>query len=108
MNYKLPFIPERDEKPRKKGLTMVMDKGLSVQEARNLCESSGHLIDFLKLGFGTSLVSNNVKEKIKVYKDYNIRPYFGGTLFEAFVIRDKFDKYREYVSHYELDLLEVS
>lgn len=108
MNYNLPFIPDRDEKPRKKGLTMVMDKGLSVQEARNLCESSGHLIDFLKLGFGTSLVSKNVKEKIKVYKEYNIRPYFGGTLFEAFVIRDKFDKYREYVSHYELDLLEVS
>ncbi len=108
MNYNLPFIPERDEKPRKKGLTMVMDKGLSVQEAKNLCESSGHLIDFLKMGFGTSLVSRNVKEKIKVYKDHNIRPYFGGTLFEAFIIRDRYDDYRKYVSEYELDLIEIS
>ena len=108
MNYNLPFIPERDEKPRKKGMTMVMDKGLSVQEAINLCESSGHLIDFLKLGFGTSLVSKNVKEKIKVYKDYNIRPYFGGTLFEAFIIRNKLEGYKEYVNSFGLDLIEIS
>ena len=108
MNYKLPFIPERDEKPRKKGLTMVMDKGLSVQEARNLCESSGHLIDFLKMGFGTSLVSKNVKEKINIYKEYDIRPYFGGTLFEAFIIRDQLEGYKEYVHNHGLDLIEIS
>ncbi|OFX29444.1 MAG: phosphosulfolactate synthase [Bacteroidetes bacterium GWA2_32_17] len=108
MNYKLPFIPERDDKPRKKGLTMVMDKGLSVQEAKNLCESSGHLIDYLKLGFGTSLVSNNLKEKIKIYKDNNIQVYFGGTLFEAFVIRNMYDDFLKYLSNYNVDMIEVS
>lgn len=108
MNYKLPFIPERDDKPRKKGLTMVMDKGLSVQEAKNLCESSGHLIDYLKLGFGTSLVSNNLKEKIKIYKENNIRVYFGGTLFEAFVIRNMYDDFLKYLSAYNVDMIEVS
>ncbi len=108
MNYKLPFIPERDEKPRKKGLTMVMDKGLSVQEARNLCESSEHLIDYLKLGFGTSLVSKNLKEKIEIYKDNNIRVYFGGTLFEAFVIRNMYDDFLKYLSTYNIDMIEVS
>jgi phosphosulfolactate synthase len=108
MNVNLPYIPERQEKPRSKGITMVMDKGLSVQEARNLCESSGYLIDFLKLGFGTSLVSNNVKEKIEVYKEYNIRPYFGGTLFEAFLIRNKLDDYKKYVDSFGVDLIEIS
>ncbi len=108
MNYNLPYIPERDEKPRKKGLTMVMDKGLSVQEARNLCESSGHLIDYLKLGFGTSLVSNNLKEKIKIYKENNIRVYFGGTLFEAFVIRNMYDDFLKYLSTYNVEMIEVS
>ncbi len=108
MNYKLPYIPERDEKPRKKGLTMVMDKGLSMQEAENLCDSSGHLIDYLKLGFGTSLVSKNVKEKIKLFQQNNIRPYFGGTLFEAFVVRNMYDDFRKYVSSYNVDLIEVS
>jgi phosphosulfolactate synthase len=108
MNYNLPYIPQRDEKPRKKGLTMVMDKGLSVQEAKNLCESSAHLIDFLKLGFGTSLVSKNIKEKIQIYKEHNIRPYFGGTLFEAFLIRDKFEEYKQFVNSFGIDLIEVS
>jgi phosphosulfolactate synthase len=108
MNYKLPYIPERDEKPRKKGLTMVMDKGLSLQEAVNLCESSSHLIDYIKLGFGTSLVSKNVQEKINVYKEHKIRVYFGGTLFESFIIRKMYDEYRDYVNKFHLDMVEVS
>jgi len=87
---------------------MVMDKGLSVQEAKNLCESSGHLIDYLKLGFGTSLVSNNLKEKIKIYKDNNIQVYFGGTLFEAFVIRNMYNDFLKYLSTYNVDMIEVS
>ena len=108
MNYKLPYIPERDEKPRKKGLTMVMDKGLSVQESKNLCNSSGHVIDYLKLGFGTSLVSTNLKEKIKIYQDHNIKVYLGGTLFEAFIIRNMYDDFKKYVSEYNIDMIEVS
>ncbi|PIP54254.1 MAG: phosphosulfolactate synthase [Bacteroidetes bacterium CG23_combo_of_CG06-09_8_20_14_all_32_9] len=108
MNYKLPYIPERDEKPRKKGLTMVMDKGLSVQESKNLCNSSGHIIDYLKLGFGTSLVSTNLKEKIKIYQDHNIKVYLGGTLFEAFIIRNMYDDFKKYVSEYNIDMIEVS
>ena len=108
MNYKLPYIPERDEKPRKKGLTMVMDKGLSLQEAVNLCDSSGHLIDYIKLGFGTSLVSKKVQEKINVYKEHKIRVYFGGTLFESFIIRKMYDEYRDYVNKFHLDMVEVS
>ena len=51
MNFALPFIPERTAQPREKGLTMVMDKGLSIQEAENLINSSGSFIDILKLGF---------------------------------------------------------
>lgn len=108
MLNELPYIPERAVKPRNNGLTMVMDKGLSIREAENLCESSGHLIDYLKLGFGTSLVSVNVQEKINVFRQYNIRPYFGGTLFEAFLIRNKLDLFRKYLDHYKIDLIEIS
>lgn len=108
MNFKLPFIPERPEKPRTTGLAMVMDKGLSIRDAESLCEVGGHLVDFLKFGFGTSLVSENIKEKISIYRSHGIRPYFGGTLFEAFLIRGMFDEFRRYVDQYELDLVEVS
>ena len=104
----LTFLPDRTTKPRQNGIAMVMDKGLSVREAEDFVESSGHLADFVKLGFGTSVVGNKVKEKVKVYQDANIRVYAGGTLFEAYVIRSQFDEYLKYIDQLGLDTVEVS
>jgi phosphosulfolactate synthase len=108
MNIQLPHVPERPIKPRNEGLTMMMDKGLSVQETANFIESSGEFTDYVKFGFGTAMITNKLSEKLKLYKQANIRPYFGGTLFEAFIIRNMFDDYRKLIDKYELDLLEVS
>lgn len=108
MNFRLPHMPERPEKPRNHGITMVMDKGLSLREAEDLCDISAPYCDLIKLGFGTSLITNRLKEKIKLYKSAGLRPYFGGTLFEAFVVRDMFDDYRRFLDEYEMDMVEVS
>ena len=104
----LGFIPERPEKIRTSGLTMVMDKGLSLNEATNLVSVAGHLIDFVKLGFGTSAISNDVKKKIRIYKDAKIKNYLGGTLFEAFAIRNMVDDYKELIEDWELNAVEIS
>ena len=85
-----------------------MDKGLSLRQAEDLIESTGNNIDLLKLGFGTSYVTNNLAEKIKLYEQANIRVYPGGTLFEAFVARKKFNEYRKFLDKYQLELCEVS
>ena len=87
MNFQIPHVPERPKKPRKDGLTMMMDKGLSLREAENFAESSAEFTDFVKFGFGTSAITNKLEEKLKVYREAGMRPYFGGTLFEAFAIR---------------------
>ena len=108
MNYKLPHIPERPDKIRDNGLTMVMDKGLSIRQAEDLIESAGEYVDLVKLGFGTSLFTPNVKEKVKLYTEHNIKVYFGGTLFEAFLVRDMVDDYRKYLEKYGVTTLEVS
>lgn len=108
MIFDLPNVPERTAKPRTSGLSMIMDKGLSVTEAANLVESSGDYIDFLKLGFGTALVSKKLDEKIAIYKAGGLRPYFGGTLFELFIVRGLFDEYRKLIDKHKLDLVEVS
>jgi phosphosulfolactate synthase len=108
MNFNLPFIPERPAKPRKSGLTMVMDKGLSLQETENFCDVSAEYTDFLKLGFGTGLLTPHLKEKIKIYKSAGLTPYFGGTLFEAFIARDMFDEYRKFISESGVDTAEIS
>lgn len=104
----LPFIPERPEKPRQRGLTMVMDKGLSLREAEDLIASSSHLTDMVKLGFGTSLVGRQIQEKVKLYRDAGIDVYLGGTLFEAFLIRGRFDDYRRMIRNLGIGMVEVS
>jgi len=108
MHFKLNGLPERTTKPRDYGLTMVMDKGLSTREVENFLLIAHPYVDMVKLGFGTSYVTPNLDEKIKLYKEYNIPVYFGGTLFEAFVVRDQFDDYRKVLDKYKLDLVEVS
>ncbi|MFN4854477.1 MAG: phosphosulfolactate synthase [Bacteroidota bacterium] len=108
MNFLLNDIPSRPEKPREKGLTMMMDKGLGLNEAANFIESSAHLTDLVKLGFGTSYVTPNLKEKIQLYKKAGLKDYLGGTLFEAFVVRRQFDDYRKLLDTYGLEMAEVS
>ncbi len=108
MNYKLAHIPERENKPRNKGLTMVMDKGLSLREAEDLIASSGKFVDIVKLGFGTSMLCEQLAEKIAIYKNANIKVYTGGTLFEAFVARNQFEEYIKFLKHYKLEFAEVS
>lgn len=108
MNFNLPYIPTRSDKPRNKGLTMIMDNGLGLKETEHFIEASGHLADLVKFGFGTSYVTKNLSDKIKLYKEAGIRPYFGGTLFEAFYARGKFNEYLVLLDRYDLDLAEVS
>jgi len=108
MNFNLPFVPERPAKPRQSGLTMMMDKGLSLREAENFCEVSAEYTDIVKLGFGTGLLTPKVKEKIKIYQKAGLRPYCGGTLFEAFIARDMFDEYRKFISDCGVETAEVS
>ena len=108
MNNVLPFLPERTAKPRSSGLTMVMDKGLSIREAEDFMSVGSEYTDFVKLGFGTSLITPGFDRKIQLYKKAGVIPYFGGTLFEAFIIRNMFKEYVEFLKKYEVDFLEVS
>jgi phosphosulfolactate synthase len=108
MDIKLPYIPERFAKPRNSGITMMMDKGLSTAEAENFVENCAPYTDLVKLGFGTSVFCSNVEKKISIYQKAGIKVYFGGTLFEAFVIRNMFDEYVKMVKKYKLTTVEVS
>jgi len=108
MHYLLSQIPERTAKPREQGFTMVMDKGLSLREVEDMIETSGVYIDIVKLGWATSYVTPTLTEKIQLYKDANIPCYFGGTLFEAFVVRNQFSDYQKLLDKYGLEFAEVS
>jgi len=108
MNYTLTQIPERTEKPRNSGFTMVMDKGLSVREAEDFVSSSSAYTDIVKLGWATSYVTPFLKEKLQVYRDAGLPTYFGGTLFEAFIIRNQFEDYLRLLNTFQMTFAEVS
>lgn len=87
---------------------MVMDKGLSVEEAKNFLSAAAPHVDIVKLGFGTSFVTPNLRKKIELYQAANIPVYFGGTLFEAFLIRNQFDEYVKVIKDFGISWMEVS
>lgn len=107
-NYSLKFVPEREQKPRQNGLTMVMDKGLSLGGVEDMLSSSGDYIDIVKFGWATSYVTKNLGEKIELYRSAGIPVYFGGTLFEAFLVRNQVDDYRRLIDKYKLEYAEIS
>ena len=101
-------IPKRPEKPRRNGLTMIMDKGLSLNEAENMVVLKSELTDIVKLGFGTSLLTRYIDKKISLYKEAGIDVYTGGTLFEAFIVRNQIDDFYRLMDKLKLEMVEVS
>jgi len=108
MNYTINNLPERTQKPRDSGITMVMDKGLSLRQVEDFLEVSGAYTDIVKLGWATSYVTPNLDQKIRLYQDAGIPVYFGGTLFEAMIVRGQFDDYCRILDKYKLEHAEVS
>jgi phosphosulfolactate synthase len=108
MNFNLSQIPQRTAQPRTNGITMVMDKGLSVADASNFLSVSNPHVDILKLGFGTAFVTPNLRDKIQLYQQHGLPVYFGGTLFEAFLIRNQFNDFVAVCKDYGITHVEVS
>ena len=108
MSFSLKNLPERYAKPRTEGITLVLDKGYSIRQVEDLVNVCSKHIDIVKLGWGTSYVTQGLEEKIKVYQNAGIPVYFGGTLFEAYLMRNQLSDYRKLMEHYEISHLEVS
>jgi phosphosulfolactate synthase len=101
-------LPQRSAKPRDNGITHVLDRGLSVEQAQGLIEVSGEFIDFVKLGWGTSLVTGNLDRKLAVYQGHGIPVVLGGTLTEIAIAQDKLDQLLSWVQRIGLKHIEIS
>lgn len=108
LNFHLSQLPDRLSRPRTNGITMVMDKGLSIEQVKQFISIAEVHVDVVKLGFGTSFVTPNLRQKIEIYQQHNIPVYFGGTLFEAFLIRNQFDDFLAVCKDYGINWIEVS
>ncbi|MGE5229734.1 MAG: phosphosulfolactate synthase [Deltaproteobacteria bacterium] len=101
-------LPERTAKPRESGLTHVLDKGYSLEQVRQFLEVSGEYVDIVKLGWGTAVVTPNVKEKIALYQSFGIPVCFGGTFFEVCLRQGKFDEFLALVDECGMECVEIS
>ncbi len=101
-------VPARSPKPRVQGLTHVIDKGLNLREIEGLFDTAGQYVDIVKLGWGTSYVTNNLEKKIALYRSLDTPVVCGGTLFEAVVARGRLDEYRRWLTDNRFSHVEVS
>ena len=101
-------VPTRSPKPRVQGLTHVIDKGMSLADIEGLFDTAGEYVDIVKLGWGTSYVTNNLEKKIALYRSFETPVVCGGTLFEAVVARDKLEEYKSWLAANRLAHVEVS
>ncbi len=101
-------LPIRTVRPRDTGVTMVIDRGLPLRHFVDVIESAGEYIDFVKFGWGTSVVAKDTARKIDVLRGEGVGFYFGGTLFEKYLLQDRFDDFRLMCLLYECDHVEVS
>ncbi|HEY7356538.1 MAG TPA: phosphosulfolactate synthase [Ktedonobacterales bacterium] len=101
-------LPERPAKPRARGLTLVIDNGVPLSHFADVVESMGALIDLVKFGWGTSLVSPMLERKIACLRAHEIEFFFGGTLFEKFLSQSLLDDYRAYCQQHGCHYVEIS
>jgi len=101
-------LPERTEKPRRTGITHVLDRGLSPFGLESLLITAGEHIDLIKLGWGTAYVSGAVADKVAICRDTGIALCPGGTLLEVAVAQGKVDEYVAWLHELGVDHVEVS
>jgi len=101
-------LPSRSAKPRRAGLTVAIDGGLPLNQFCDVVESHDDIIDFIKFGWGTALVTSRLADKIEAVRRHGVRCLFGGTLFEKFYARGAFPEYLEYCHQHQLSTVEVS
>jgi phosphosulfolactate synthase len=106
--YNISDLPDRPSKPRERGLTHMLDKGLSVRQAEDVLSVAAEYIDVVKLGWGTAAITPDLRPKLDVYQSANMPVYFGGTLFEAFFLRKQLDTYRRLLDDLSVEYLEIS
>jgi phosphosulfolactate synthase len=108
MNSTALVFPDRATKPRARGLTVVIDNGIPLSHFQDVVESMGSLIDLIKFGWGTSIISEMLEQKIACLCEHQIGYFFGGTLFEKFLIQRLLDEYVAYCQHYGCRYVEIS
>lgn len=108
MELKGLTVPNRSAKPRSVGLSWCIDDGVPTQAFRDIIASFHRHIDGVKFGWGTALVTDGIREKMAVCRQYGVDYSFGGTLFEAYWVQDRVEEFLDLVVSFQCPVVEIS
>ena len=102
-------LKKREKKVnRSKGLTSIIDTGLSLQYIESYLELNHEYIDYAKIGWGSCLITNKLDYKIKLYQEYNVDVYLGGTFLEYCYHHNQINDGIDYITSLNLKYVEIS
>jgi len=101
-------LPPRSAKPRQSGCTHVLDKGLTPDATRAMLDSTAHLVDVVKIGWGIAYVDPRIRERVALYTAAGVLVSLGGTLLEIAVAQGALDPLRAWAHSVGITAVEVS
>lgn len=101
-------LPVRCRKPRRHGLTIAIDTGCPFNYFQDVLDSHSSLIDYVKFGWGTALVTDCIEKKIDALHERGLNFLFGGTLFEKFFAAGALSDYLEFCARHKASAVEIS
>ncbi len=101
-------LPQRGGKPRQRGITHVIDRGLSVAELDGMMEVAGDAVDLVKLGWGTAVVTQNLDAKLARLREHGVPVVLGGTLTELAIAQGRIDGLIAWLRELRLEHVEMS
>jgi phosphosulfolactate synthase len=101
-------LPARPAKPRSRGLTHVLDSGLTPDGTRAFLGQAGHLVDIVKVGWGIGYVDPLLEERVGICADHDCPVSLGGTLLEVAALQDRVSELRDWALKVGMTHIEVS
>ena len=101
-------LPARAVKPRSRGVTHVLDSGLTPEATRAFLGHTGHLVDIVKVGWGIGYVDPALEERVDICAGYDCPVSLGGTLLELAALQDRVGELRDWALKVGITHVEVS
>jgi phosphosulfolactate synthase len=101
-------LPSRDPKPRERGLTHVLDKGLDPARTTAFVGQCAQLVDIVKVGWGIGYVDPTIQERIRTYRAADVSVSLGGTLVEVCAMQGRIEALRDWALSLGVTVMEVS
>lgn len=110
LSFPMIGIDSRPSKPRRLGITLVIDTGLGLRATKDLIATTAPYLDIVKFAWGTSrlLSEDVVREKIGLLRAADVDVSLGGTFLEVAFDQDRVVDYLRHAKGIGISAMEVS